>query len=287
MSIQEKTPTSSLWEMILPGLLCGAFLFAYAGVLSGLVTVWANSEEYSHGFFIIPIAIYICWQKKERLSQVEVQPSKIGLVCFLCSLLLYIGAKYAGILTLVSLSMVFCLSSIVLYLVGWRMLCELAFPLFLLLLMIPIPSQFFSMATIPLQLFVSQVSVMVTSFFGVPVFREGNVIHLPEQTLEVVQACSGLRSLITLLTLGVIISYFSLKSNLLRVLLVVAAVPVAIFVNIVRVMVMIWAFYYFDIDLTADSVHTIYGLVIFMLAMAILIGLKGVLAFWDSSEKQE
>ena len=283
--MDERMEKISFRNLVLQGLLGGAFLYCFFGVLQSLVSLWSNSDEYSHGFFIIPIAVYICWQKRERLLQLPVRTSVVGLVVFIFSLLAYVGAKYAGVLTLVSLSMTLCLAGIVLYLLGWRLFRELSFPLFLHLFMIPVPGQFFSMATIPLQLLVSQISVMVTSWTGVPVFREGNVIHLPQRTLEVVQACSGLRSLITLVTLSVIVAYFSLSSNLSRVMLVLAGIPVAVLVNIIRVSGMIYAFYYFQIDLTTDKVHTIYGLVIFMLALAILIGLKGVLSFWDKSKR--
>ena len=265
-------------------LLFGAFLLTYFPVIYGLLKAWAHSDEYSHGFFIVPIAVYIIWAKKERMAEMPVNSSCSGLGLIVFSLLLYIAAHFAEILTVVSLSMVLFLAGVVLFFYGRQILKELSFPLFLLLFMIPIPSQIFSIVTVPLQLFVSQLSVMAASLIGVPVFREGNVIHMPTRTLEVVQACSGLRSLISLLTLGIIIAYFTLRSNLLRSLLFVSGVPVAIFVNIVRVLVMILAFHYFDIDLTTDATHTMYGLVIFILAMAILMGLKGIFSFWDSSK---
>jgi len=259
----------------------------YFQVIQGLIRVWANSDEYSHGFFMVPIAAYIIWTKKKRLTEIPVNASWSGLVVIVFSLLLYYAANYAEILTIVSFSMVLFLAGVVLFFYGLKMVRELSFPLFMLMFMIPIPSQIFSMATIPLQLFVSYLSVMAASLIGVTVFREGNVIHLPTRTLEVVQACSGLRSLISLLILGVIIAYFSFRSNLLRLLLSVSGVPVAIFVNIIRVLVMILAFYYFDIDLTTDTTHTLYGLVIFMFAIVILIGLKEIFSFWDNSKTQK
>jgi exosortase A len=286
-SDSKQGQSLQLKKILLLILLLGAFLLAYFPVISGLVKVWAHSDDYSHGFFIVPIAAYIIWTKKERLAEIPINSSWSGLVLIVFSLFLYLAAYFAEILTIVSLSMVLFLAGLVLFFYGWQMIREISFPLLLLLFMIPIPSQIYSMATIPLQLFVSHLSVMAASLIGVPVFREGNVIHMPMRTLEVVQACSGLRSLISLLTLGVVIAYFALRSNLLRLLLFISGVPVAIFVNIIRVLVMIIAFHYFDIDLTTDATHTIYGLVIFMLAMAILIGLKGVFSFWDISKTLE
>lgn len=261
--------------------IAGAFLFAYAPVLIGLWNVWLHSDEYSHGFFIIPIALYICWTKKEILADIPVTSSAWGLFIFFLSLVLYVGARYAGITTIASLTMVMCLVGLVYALYGRQILREVSFPLFLLLFMIPVPNQIYSSLTVPLQLFVSQISVTLVSLLGLPILRDGNVIHLPDRTLEVVQACSGLRSLITLLTLSLIMGYFTLRSNFFRILLVLLAIPVAIIVNIVRVVIMIVILFYYQYDLTEDSVHTIYGLVIFALALGIIFTFQRVLQIWD------
>lgn len=116
---------------------------------------------------------------------------------------------------------------------------------------------------------------------GVPVYREGNVIHLPNRTMQVVQACSGLRSMISLLTLSAILGYFTLKSNLLRTVLFVSGVPAAIFVNIIRVLLLVAAFYYLNYDLTAGNIHTVFGMTIFILALLLIIIIKQVLSIWD------
>ncbi len=262
-------------------IIIGAFIFTYASVLMGLWNIWSNSDEYSHGFFIIPIAFYICWTKKDVLAETPVSSSLCGFFFFFLSLVVYVGSKYAGITTISSWTMVMCLAGMILYLYGWRILREVSFPLFLLLSMIPVPDQVYSSLTIPLQLFVSQVSVTLAYFLGLPIFRDGNVIQLPDRTLEVVQACSGLRSLVTLLTLSLIMGYFTLRSNALRVLLLLLAIPVAIVVNIIRVFIMVVILYYFQYDLAEDSVHTIYGLVIFALALGLIFAFQRVLQIWD------
>lgn len=261
--------------------IAGAFVFTYFSVLRGLWGVWSNSDEYSHGFFIIPIALYICWTKRESLAKAPVSSSLLGLFVFLLSLLLFVISKYAGIITVSSVSMVMCLAGLILYLYGWMIFRVVSFPLLLLLFMIPVPTQIYSSLTVPLQLFVSQVSVHVTSLLGLPIFRDGNVIHLPDRTLEVVQACSGLRSLVTLLTLSLMMGYFTLRLNFLRSVLFVMAIPVAVFVNIVRVIIMISVLFYLQYDLTKDPVHTIYGLVIFVLALGLLFLFQRILQIWD------
>jgi exosortase A len=260
-----------------------SFILVYFPVWKGLVLTWYRSDDYSHGFFIIPVVIYSLWQKREELVKLPRQSSTVGLVLLIISLIFYILASYAEIKTGAALAMIFSIVSVVLFFYGFAFFREIIFILVFLLFMIPVPAQMYSAMTTPLQLVVSQVSVWFVMLFGLPIFREGNVIHLPEHTLEMVQACSGLRSLMSLLTLSVIISYFTLRSNWLRVILLFSAVPAAIIVNIIRVMIMIFAFYYFDLDLTQGTVHTIFGTIVFTLAIALVFLVKGVLAFWDRS----
>ena len=147
--------------------------------------------------------------------------------------------------------------------------------------MIPVPSQVYSSLTNSLQLIVSKVSVWAAGLLSIPLFREGNIIHLPDRTLQVVQACSGLRSLMMLLTLSAFIGYLTLKSNFLRTILLVTGVPVAILVNIIRIFIMIIAFHYFNYDLTTETTHTIFGIILFILALTIIAATKWALSIWD------
>lgn len=258
-----------------------SFVLLYYPVWKDLVLTWYSSEDYSHGFFIVPVAIYALWQKRDELGTLPVQSSRFGIVLLIASLFVYVLALYAEIKTVAPLAMIISIAGVVLYLYGGVILRKSLYPLFFLLFMIPVPAQIYSAMTIPLQLIVTRASVWFSALVGLPIFREGNVIYLPERTLEVVQACSGLRSLMTLLTLSVIISYFTLNSNWLRGLLLLFGVPVAIVVNIIRVLIMILAFYYFDFDLTQGTIHTIFGMAIFVLAIALVFLFKGVLSFWD------
>ncbi len=257
------------------------FTLAYFPVWKELFLVWYGSEDHSHGFLIVPIVIYALWKKRNELSRLPVQSSSFGVVLLIVSSIFYIFAYYAEIKTISSLSMISSIVGVVLFLFGFSILREISFILLFLFLMIPVPAQIYSLMTGPLQLFVSQVSVWFSKIIGIPIFREGNVIHLPEHTLEIVQACSGLRSLMSLLTVSMIISYFSLQSNFLRILLVALGVPAAIIINILRVLVIIVCFYFFDFDLTRGTVHTILGSLVFMFAIALVLLVKGVLSLWD------
>lgn len=262
-------------------ILIAALIYCYWPTLNGLVNAWSNSEEYSHGFFIVPICAYIVWTKWQTLTDFTVKPSVWGLPIVIISLLTYVVGKYAGIETLASVSLIPFVAGSIHFLFGYKMLKVLIFPVFFLLFMIPIPSQVFSALTIPLQLFVSKASVLVAQLFQIPIYREGNVIHLPNYTMQVVQACSGLRSMISLLTLSAIFSYLTMRSNVLRSILFVSGIPIAILVNIVRVLLTILIYYYYNYNLAEGSIHTAFGVFIFILALGLLIGMKGVLSIWE------
>ena len=278
-----------LIPLVLLGLTIGAVFFP---TLKSLVEAWWFSDDYSHGFLIIPISGYVLWQKREELMRAEdmgdylrmrakSKSSWLFFPAILLTLFLYVLAHYAGVLTLAPLAMILFLSVTVCFLYGLSVFRICLFALFLLLFMIPVPTQVYSSLTIPLQLYVTKATVIISQGIGVPILREGNVLFLPEHTLQVVEACSGLRSIMTLLTLGTIISYFFLKSFILRVVLSLSAIPIAIMINIVRVMLMVIAFYYFDFDLAQGALHTAFGATIFVLAVVFFLMFRKVLALCE------
>jgi exosortase len=248
-----------------------------------LVRYWYRSEDYSHGFLIIPLSLYIIWQKRENLRRTTLAPDWTGLALAASAVGLFLVAEFAGISTLAYASIIPILVGSILYLWGPHVLKQLLFPIAFLVFMIPVPGQVYYAVTFPLQLFVSALSTLIGQFLNIPIYREGNIIHLPEHTLQVVQACSGLRSMISLLTLSAVLAYLALESNFLRFVLFISGVPVAILVNVVRVVCMIMAFHYLDLDFTEGTVHTFFGAAIFLLAIVFLLALKGVLSRWDKS----
>ncbi|BCS97101.1 hypothetical protein DSLASN_27330 [Desulfoluna limicola] len=198
------------------------------------------------------------------------------------SLVLYIVSRYGGILTLAPFAMVLLLQGLVIYLFGFGLFKVLMFPLLFLFLMIPVPSQVYSAMTIPLQLMVTKASVFFVEFLGVTVLREGNVIHVTDRTFQVVDACSGLRSLVALLALTLVLGYTALRTYIGRTVLVAAGLPVAIFVNVFRVVLMILAFHFFRFDLTDDSVHTLFGLGIFGIALLAVTFIQRMVSHWET-----
>jgi exosortase len=225
------------------------------------------------------------WSKRSVLAEATVRFSFIGLLILIVSAPLYMFALLTQVHTVIALSMFLTIIGAMIYLAGAKSIKELATPLILLLMLIPVPDQLYIQITFPLQLKVSQISEVFIRLFGVPILREGNVMNIPGKSFEVVEACSGLRSVITLLTLSVIMGYFMLKRLPSKLILVAAAVPTAIFVNIIRVIFMILLFHFFGLDLTAGTLHTITGLLIFGIALVILFLLLKVLEHWETKSK--
>lgn len=283
----NDTHCSSVQKSILLTALVGTFVLSYLPVWEKLVSAWSSSEEYSHGFLIIPICLCILWRKRDEIRGIPARPSSWGFGLVLLGQAIYIVAHLAKIVTVASVSMLLVLIGVVIYLYGYSVLKAVLFPLFLLLLMIPVPSQIYSSLTIPLQLFVSKTSVWLVSCFGIPVYREGNVIFIPEHTMQVVQACSGLRSMISLLTLSAILGYFSLRSDFLRSMLFIAAVPVSILVNIMRIMLLVLSLYWLDLDMTRGWVHTVVGILVFTSALILLGIATGVFSQWEKTRTGE
>ena len=247
--------------------LAGTFLAAFLPVVTSLFGAWSGSDDNSHGFLVIPIALYIVRRKRESIIVEESACSWPGLVVAALSLAVYLFAQAGEIITLASLTLISFLGGSVIFLFGYRVFRVLLFPLFLLLFMIPVPAQILATLTIPLQMLVTKAAVTLSTLAGIPLYREGNVILHAQGTFEVVQACSGLRSITALLMLGAVFGYFTLGSNFLRTLLFVSAVPIAVLVNILRVFSMVAALHFLGSDLTHGAPHTVLGIVVFGIAV--------------------
>jgi len=270
--------------LVLAVLAAGLFIAAYYPIFQILAMKWARSEDYTHAFFTVPIILYMGWLKRERFVDGQGW-HKTGLACMIMSTALYIVSLQLQIPSFIAISMVLTVSSTVLYLSGFRILREMFIPLLLLVLLIPIPDQLLSMVTASLQLKVSEASELIVNLFGIPLFREGNVLHIPQKTFQVVEACSGIRSLVSLVTLSLILGYFSLKNPWFIGILVLLSVPVAVLVNIMRVVGLVLAFHYFQLDLSAGSQHTVMGLALFGIALAVLFMLQRMLEHWETRKQ--
>lgn len=252
----------------------GAFLVLYRHVLVKLVHDWATDDNYSHGFLIVPIAGYLIWERRTKLTAIVVEPSGWGLVLLVASIGVLVAGTLGAELFLGRVSMLGVIAGSILFLAGWRHLRALLFPLAFLILMIPIPAIIFNQIAFPLQLVASQFGTGVMSLAGVPVLREGNVIVLSNTTLEVAEACSGIRSLISLLTLGIVLGYFADRRITLRVAIALATIPIAIVANGLRVAGTGIAAYYYGPGAAEGFFHSFSGWLVFVAAMTLLVLLQ-------------
>lgn len=263
----------SLW-----GVLSAAFIAAYYPVWKNLVTTWWNNESYSHGFAIVPLSLFILWRKRDELRETAGEGTDSGLLVAGAALFTYIFALAGEIRTLASLSMLIFLGGAISYLWGYRLLRLTLFPLGLLAFMIPIPAQLLAALTIPLQLLVTDIAGLFAKMIGIPILVQGNLIQLPGRTFEVVEACSGLRSIMALVTLGAVMGYFTLNKTWSRILLIAGAFPIAIVANSARLLAMVIFFFYFKIDLLQEGAHTLFGMGVFIITICMFFGVQKVLS---------
>ena len=248
----------------------GSFGVLYAPVLRRLWDDWANDDNYSHGFLIVPLAAYFAWERRDRLRALDPRPSLWGLATIVVGLSALIAGLLGAELFLTRISIVIVLTGSVLFVLGWSAMRVLAFPLAILLLMIPIPAILFNQIAFPLQLVASQAGAATLSALSIPVLREGNVIVLAHTSLEVAEACSGIRSLISLLTLGIVYGYFTDQRPVVRTAIALATVPIAIVANAGRVAGTGIAAHYYGPEAAQGFFHTFSGWLVFVVALSLL-----------------
>jgi exosortase len=251
-------------------------LVVYGPVLAALVNNWYIDPDMGHGFFVPVIAGYIAWQKRTELAGVKAEPNWWGLAIVLYGAFqLYIGTMGAE-LFLSRTSFVITLIGMVLLLGGRQYLRVFAFPLFLLFLMVPIPAILYNRITFPLQIIATQAADFSLGAMGYPVIRTGNILELPSQKLDVVEACSGIRSLLSLSFLSLVYGYFFEKVTWIRVALFFSTIPIAIVANAARV-TMTGMISEIKPELAEGFFHEFQGWVIFMIALAIMTGFHQLL----------
>jgi exosortase A len=255
-------------------LIAGGFALLYRDVLAKLVTAWWTDDNYSHGFLIIPIAAYLAWERRRQFDQAPCTPAVTGLVLVISSILVLMAGILGSELFLTRISVIGTVTGSVLFLFGWRRLRVLAFPLAVLLLMIPLPAIIFNQIAFPLQLVASRVGELTLRSADIPVLREGNVLILANTTLEVAEACSGIRSLVSLLTLGIVFGYFTDQRAWIRVLIAVSAIPVAIVANGARVAGTGIAAHRFGPAAAQGFFHEFSGWVVFVAAFLMMMALQ-------------
>ncbi len=252
-----------------------------------LIYDWIIDENYSHGFLIVPIALYFIWERRNRLKDAARVPSWLGLVVVLGSMAVLLAGILGSELFLTRISILGTLAGAILFLFGWKHLRILMLPIAFLLLMIPIPAIIFNQIAFPLQLLASRFGEMALSAVLIPVLREGNIIKLANTTLEVAEACSGIRSLISLLTLGIVYGYFVDSRIWVRVILVIGTIPIAIAANGIRVAGTGIAAHIYGPEAAQGFFHSFSGWIIFIAAFFMMFFLHRIIVWWPNRRKKQ
>ncbi|MFV1978364.1 MAG: exosortase A [Myxococcota bacterium] len=255
----------------------------FGPILYHMVRHWSAVDDYSHGFLVVPLALYFAWERRKDLQRATIRPSWWGLLPLaLGSLALMIG-RLGVELTAMRMSFVLTLIGLQLLLLGRDVFRILAFPMLFLFFMVPLPQSFVNLVAFPLQLIAADFAVETLHLLHIPALREGNIIHLAGTQLFVAEACAGLRSLMALGTLAVVFAYFFRKNPIERVIIVASAIPIAIFVNAFRVALTGFLAHRMGSAAAQGLIHQTEGFFTFGLAFGLLLVEAWLLsAFWPS-----
>ena len=236
-----------------------------------MVSQWNNDDDMGHGFFVPLVALYVVWQMRAELLEIVPRPSWFGAVLLLWGAAQMAVGMLGAELFLQRTAFLVSVVGAILFLGGWPLLRALRFPLCMLLFMIPIPAVIYNQITFPLQLLASRVAEIALTTIGIPVLRDGNVLELASQKLSVVEACSGIRSLLSLSFLSLVYGYFFEENRtIIRWLLFLATVPIAIAANSFRVS-LTGIISEYNPELAQGFFHSLEGWVIFVFALVLLV----------------
>ncbi len=249
-----------------------AALAIYAPILYSMVLHWKTVDDYSHGFLIVPLALYFAWERRRKLRRAPVEPSLWGVIPLALGTLTLLIGRFGVELMNMRVSFVLTLIGLVYLMLGRRVFQILAFPLLFLFLMVPLPQSLVNVIAFPLQLIAADAATSAMHWLGIPALREGNILHLANAQLFVEEACSGLRSLMALITLGVIFAYFFRKTTAERIIIVASAIPIAILVNAFRVALTGILTHHLGEDAAGGWIHQMEGFFTFGLAFLLLLG---------------
>ncbi len=264
-----------------PPVLIGAgYLLVYFHVIAGLVSDWASDPNFSHGFMVPFVSLYMVWHKKYILETIDRQPSNSGFFILGAGMILYIVGNLGAELFLMRISMIIALAGIIVSCFGLRVLRVLVVPLSYLLLMIPVPAIIWNQIAFPLQLFAAKMAAHSIVLTGIPVFREGNILHLANTSLEVIDACSGIRSLTSLIALTWLFAFIADFSLWKKWVLFLSAIPIAVMVNVIRLTITGMMAARIGPEAAHGFLHDISGMIIFISALILVFFVFFILQKW-------
>jgi exosortase len=286
LSLREARlrPGLSHWQGATLLLLVG---WLYASILAHLFLQWvgpSRDPNFEHGIFVPIFALFILWEERDKLKAIPSQPSWAGLPLVMLSLLMLLLGVLGAELFFSRTSLLVLLAGLIILFQGWTFFRAVLFPWAFLTLMIPIPNLILQQVTFPLQLLASKLATNMLEVVGVPVLRQGNVIVLASMPLDVAEACSGIRSLLTLVTLAIMYGYLMETRKWVRVVLAASAVPIAVAANSFRIFGTGLLVQYWDPDKAEGFFHAFSGWLIFVVALVMLYGVHRLISLiWKAS----
>jgi exosortase len=241
----------------------------YAPIVSRLAVQWWQDPNYVHGFFVPAFSLLLLWEDRARLIALPLKPSWPGLVILLFALFALTVGVLSSQFFLPRISLLLLISGMVVFLAGWEYLRAVSFPLAFLILMVP-SSDIFHRVTFPLQILASKTATFLLTLAGVSVVREGNILLLSGARMQVAEACSGIQSLFSLVTLAIVYGYLIETKIGMRILLALAAVPISILANAFRIFATGIVLQHWGIERAQGSFHALSGWLIFMTSLVML-----------------
>jgi exosortase len=281
---EARAPSAGRHGVLYTALTCALATGVFGPIIYYMILHWGASDDYSHGFLVAPLAIYFAWEKRRDLKRATIEPSWLGVVPLALGVLALLIGRLGVELMAMRVAFVLTICGLHLLLLGRQVTRILAFPLLFLFMMVPLPQSLVNVVAFPLQLIAANFAVSSLHLVHVPVLLEGNILHLAEGTqLFVHEACSGLRSLMALGTLGVVFAYFFRKNMIERMLIVASTIPIAILVNAFRVALTGFLAHRFGSSFAEGAIHETEGFFTFALAITLLLVEAWLLSlFWPS-----
>jgi len=279
-----STSRKTRWQLAILTLLT---LCLYAPTLAHLVAQWTD-PYFGHGFFVPVFSAFVIWQDRARLRRIASAPSWFGALILAFALCLLILGEMGVELFTARVSLLIAVAGLIPLFRGWSCFRALLFPWAFLFLMVPIPAILFNQITFPLQFLASRLAAATLSLLSVPVLLQGNVIELAHTRLEVAEACSGIRSLLSLTTLAIIYGYLIERRIGVRIVLALAAIPIAVVANSIRIIGTGLLVHYLDSDAAEGPLHAWWGVIIFVISLAMLYALHAAIRFvWPDQPQSD